>query len=158
VQDEIDIHIQQLAKEFRASGMNESQALLAAKREFGPVTLTEEDCRDMSLNFIDAWGRDLLFAVRTMKKSPGFTSMALLRLALGIGANTAIFSSMDAIVMRALLVPHPRNLVILNWRSKGWPAVAHSQQGDDYREPGGTVVSGRFPIRPGNCLARTTTR
>jgi hypothetical protein len=146
LQREIDLHVTQLAKELMAEGMSECEALLAAKREFGPVDLTKERCRDMRrTNFIEELARDLAFAFRTLRKSPAFTLTALLSLALGIGANTVIYSFMDAIMMRALPIPDPRNLVVLNWRAQGWPRVAHSQHGDDYKDAGGIAVSGTFP-------------
>ncbi len=146
LQREIDLHIEQLAKEQLAAGMSESEAFIAARREFGPVGLTKEQCRDMRrIGFIEELTQDLAFAFRTLKKSPAFTVTALLSLALGIGANTAIFSFMDAIMMRALPIPDPQNLVVVNWRAKGWPKVAHSQHGDGYKDARGTAVSGTFP-------------
>ncbi len=131
LQREIELHIEQLVKERMAEGMMESEARVAAGREFGPVTLTEERCRDMrGVNLIEDLLRDLVFAIRTLSKSPGFTVTALLSVALGIGANTAIYSFMDAIMMRALPVPDPQKLVVVNWRAKGNPKVLHQQHGD----------------------------
>ncbi|HWF46490.1 MAG TPA: helix-turn-helix transcriptional regulator [Bryobacteraceae bacterium] len=78
-----EIHVQKLAREFIAAGMPESEAPLAAKREFGSSAVNQEHCRDMRRRrFIDDLTRDLLFTLRTLKKSPGFTAMALLSLAL----------------------------------------------------------------------------
>ncbi len=146
LQREIELHIEQLAKEQMAAGMSESEAFLAARREFGTVSLTKEQCRDMRrTNFIEELTRDLAFALRALRKSPVFTLTALLSLALGIGANTAIYSFLDAIMMRALPIPDPQNLVVVNWRSKGWPKVAHSRHGDGYEAAGGISVSGTFP-------------
>ncbi len=146
LQREIDLHIEQLTKERIAAGMTEREALIAARREFGPIALAKEQCRDTRrINFIEDLTRDLAFAFRALRKSPGFTLTALLSGALGIGANTAIYSFMDAIMMRALPVPEPHNLVILNWRARGWPKVAHAQHGDGYEAPGGIAVSGIFP-------------
>ena len=143
---EIDLHIEQLVKAYRAEGLTESEALAAARRDFGPVALTAEQCRDMRrTNWIDDLARDVAYASRVLRKSPVFTLTALVSLALGIGANTAIYSFIDAIMVRGLPVPHPENLVVLNWRSKGWPKVAHGQHGDDYKDPGGISVSGTFP-------------
>ncbi len=146
LQREIDLHIEQLARERMAAGMAESEALVAAKREFGTVSITKEECRDMRrISFIEDLTRDLAFAFRALTKSPGFTLTALLSLALGIGANTAIYSFMDAVMMRALPVPDPQNLVIVNWRAKGWPRVVHHQHGDGYKTPEGMAASGTFP-------------
>src|SRR5581483_97101 len=133
LQREIDLHIEQLARELMAAGMTESEALLSARREFGPVSLTKEQCRDMRrINLIEDLTRDLVFAFRALRKSPVFTLTALLSLALGLGANTAIYSFMDVIMMRALPVRDPKNLVIVNWRAKGLPKVVHSAHGDGF--------------------------
>ncbi len=116
---EVDLHVEQLTKERVAEGMSRSEALAAAKREFGSVSLTEEQCRDMRrTSFIDDLMRDVVFAIRGLTKSRVFSIAALLSLALGIGANTAICSFMEAIMMRALPVPDPESLVILNWARK----------------------------------------
>ncbi len=102
---EIDLHIQRLAKEGMAAGMSESEALMAARREFGPVSSTKEQCRDMRrIGLLEDVMRDLAFAFRALKKSPVFTLAALLSLALGIGANTAIYSFTDAVMLRSLPV------------------------------------------------------
>jgi len=119
---EIDLHIEQLVKAYRAEGLTESEATAAARRDFGPVALTAEQCRDMRrTNWIDDLARDVAYASRVLRKSPVFALTALVSLALGIGANTAIYSFIDAIMVRGLPIPHPENLVVLNWRSKGWP-------------------------------------
>ena len=89
--------------------------------------------------------RDSVFAIRVWGMSPGFTITVLLSLALGIGACSTIYSFMDAIMVRALPVSSPGNLVILNWQAKGWPKVVHSQHGDGYKAPGGITGSGTFP-------------
>ena len=73
--------------------------------------------------------QDVRYALRTMAANPLFASIAALSLALGIGANTAIYSFMDSILMRSLPVPHPDSLVMLNLHSKEHPAVAHSRSG-----------------------------
>ncbi len=88
---------------------------------------------------------DLRYAFRTMAAQPLFTLMATLSLALGIGANTAIFSFMDAILLRALPVPHPESLVLLNWHSKDRPALVHSMNGSSLRDPKIGYASGNFP-------------
>ncbi len=89
--------------------------------------------------------RDLRYALRVMAGHPFFTAMAVLSLALGIGANTAIYSFMDAILLRALPVEHPESLVVFNWHSRGDMGVAHSFSGSTHREPRWGTVSGNFP-------------
>jgi predicted permease len=90
--------------------------------------------------------QDLRYALRTMAANPLFVSMAALSLALGIGANTAIYSFMDSILMRSLPVPHPESLVMLNLHSKEHPAVAHSYNGSTFKESTGGQTSLNLPF------------
>jgi len=125
-------------------------------KQFGNVALLKEDSRAVwTWTFWEQLGQDVRYGLRAMVANKLFTAMAVLSLALGIGANTAIYSFMDAIMIRALPIPHPENLVVLNWRSKGRAAVMHSHHGSGYAEGNGTV-SGNFPypawelLRDGN--------
>ncbi len=77
--------------------------------------------------------------------SRSFTAMAALSLALGIGANTAIFSFMDAILLRALPVPNPESLVVLNWHARDWPPLAHTINGTFFRDSKLGFTSSNFP-------------
>ncbi len=90
---------------------------------------------------------DLRYAVRMMANQPLFTGMAVLSLALGIGANTAIYSFMDAILLRALPVPNPESLVVLNWHSKDHPPIVGSLNGSTWKDSKLGNVSGTFPCR-----------
>src|SRR5258708_37784438 len=101
LQREIDLHIDQLTKEFVRSGMKDSEARLTARREFGAIAHTKEECRDMRrVNFLEDLMKDLVYALRLLRKSPGFTLTAVLSLALAIGANTVL-----SILINALLLP-----------------------------------------------------
>jgi predicted permease len=112
MQRELDLHLEQLTREHIAAGMTEPEARLAARREFGPTEATKEQCRDMRrVNLVEDLVRDLAYAFRVLTRSPGFTLTAVLSLALGIGANTAIFSLVDAVLLRMLPVREPHQLL-----------------------------------------------
>jgi len=96
-------------------------------------------------HFWEPFTQDIRYAFRSMAGSKLFTGMAILSLALGIGANTAIYSFMDGVMLRALPVQHSEQLVILNWRAKSDAPVVHSHWGDNYDEPGGGKTSPNFP-------------
>ena len=99
--------------------MTEEDARWAARRELGNLALIQEDTRA-------TWGLDdpgtarpgLRYACRTMAANQVFSLLAVSSLALGIGANTAIYSFMDAILLRSLPVPDPESLVVLNWHAQ----------------------------------------
>src|SRR5947209_6908637 len=89
---------------------------------------------------------DLRYAARMMAAQPLFSAMAALSLALGIGANTAIYSFMDAILVSALPVQNPQSLVVFNWHAKDRPAVIHSSSGSSWHDPKGWLTSGNMPF------------
>jgi predicted permease len=96
-------------------------------------------------NFPSQLAQDTRFAFRTMASKPVFTAMAVLSLALGIGANTAIYSFMDAILMRTIPVPHPSQLAVFNWRATGRSPFPRRISGTGHREPNGGVSSPNYP-------------
>ncbi len=111
--DEIQEHLDEKVEELVASGMPRKEAVAAVRREFGNVELVKESAHDVwSWRWLEDLVADLRFGMRMFRKNPGFTAVAVLTLALGIGANTAIFTIFDAVLLESLPVREPSRLVL----------------------------------------------
>ena len=114
LRDEIDAHLSLLAEDEMRRGAAPHEARLAARRNFGGVEQIAETYRDQrGLPFFETLAQDARFGLRALRKNPAFAATAILTLALGIGANTAIFSLVDALMLRQLPVLRPHELVRL---------------------------------------------
>src|SRR5262249_40042407 len=118
LEEEIQSHLAMAAQDRAERGETAEQAETSAKREFGNVGLVKEVTRAMwGWIWIEQLGRDFGYARRMLRSSLGFTTLPVLSLALGIGANTAIFSLIDEVLLKMLPVQRPEELVLFNWLS-----------------------------------------
>ena len=114
LREELQFHLTEEAAERHADGLSEEQARWAARRDLGNVTRLQENTRSLwSWILLEQLAQDVRYGVRLLRKSPGFTFAAVTSLALGIGANTAIFSLIDAALLRSLPVREPARLIEL---------------------------------------------
>jgi len=118
--EEVEVHLEMRAAELGEQGLDPHAARAAAHREFGGIDQMKETYRDRrGIPWIEGLAKDARYGLRGLRRNPAFTLAAVLSLALGIGANTAIFSFVNALMLRMLPVEKPEQLVSL-YRTGGW--------------------------------------
>src|SRR5580698_6371143 len=128
LEEELQFHLAKRAEKNRALGLGAEDAQVAARRRFGNVTLVKEDCREMWIfTWTETLWQDVRYAARILAKSPGFAAVVIFSLALGIGANTAVFSVMNAVLLPGLPYQHPEELATIfsthKWGTSGKDVV-----------------------------------
>jgi predicted permease len=149
--EELQFHLERQSEQNLAAGMSPEEARYAALRLFGGVQQVKEQCRDMrEVSTIENFLQDLRYGLRMLVNIPGFTAVVVLSLALGIGANTAIFSLIDAVMLKMLPVSNPEQLRLLSWAAQSQPGIMpangiiHSLSGNMDQDRTGRMTSTSF--------------
>jgi predicted permease len=123
--EELRFHFERQVEKYVASGVARAEALRRARMEFGGLESVKEECREArGVLALETLAQDVRYALRMWRRNPGFTVVAALSLALGIGANTAIFSVLDEVLLRSLPVKNPRELALVSLSSSSQMARA----------------------------------
>ena len=139
---ELENHLESLIADLMRAGHSRVEASRRARISLGSALVHKEGMRaSLGLRWWDEIGADLRYGVRILRRSPGFTAIAAVSLALAIGANTTIFSVAKRVLLDRLSVPHPEELRMLRWNGDG-KEVVHGMWGDfEATEEGGTKSS-----------------
>lgn len=154
--EEIRFHIERYTEDLIRSGFSLEEARRRARAEFGVIEARKDECREvLGLRLFDDLLADCRYAARILRQSPAFTIVAILSLALGIGANTAIFTLMEAVLWKTIPVRNPEQLRLLSWDS-GPKNIVDSTWGGRQLTPGG-ISSTVFSYAVFRALQQTTT-
>src|ERR1700732_4054870 len=135
LQEEIQAHLTLAEREEKESGRTRNEAAFAARREFGNVSVAEETTRDMwGWRWVVDFSQDFHYAVRTLRQRPGFAAVALLTLALGVGATTVMSTLINGVLLKPLPYPQAERLVAVHGHSDTWNATIYGEQNVAYQD------------------------
>ncbi|HMD86416.1 MAG TPA: ABC transporter permease [Terriglobia bacterium] len=153
--DELQFHLAMREQKLREQGVAAEEAPYAARRQFGNVTRLKETSRELwDFRWLETFAQDLRYGARLLRKNPGFTAVAVLTLAFGIGANTAIFSLIDVVLFRPLPIRRPSEVVRIcggktrgeaYWRTNSYPSYLEYRDNTDIFA-GLAAYIDRFPV------------
>jgi predicted permease len=148
--EEMQFHLDQLIAKLRSQGYDAAEARRHALREFGFVNMLRDEARDArGWRWLEVLVRDVSYGIRTLRKRPGFTFVAVVSLAIGIGANTAIFSIVNAVMLRELPYQNPEELVDLRLQYPDLLFISQSYPDyEDVRDATKDVFSGMIASQP----------
>src|SRR5688572_24936401 len=124
LREEMEAHRALRAAQLDRDGLTPQEAADASRRALGNVLLARDDVREVWLGSWDTWSQDVRFGLRTLRKNPTFTAVAVATLALGIGVNTGIFTVVNAVLLRGLSAPRAHELVSVSQSIQGVPTLA----------------------------------
>ena len=157
LQEELQFHLDEETEDRTAAGLPIDEARRAARLDLGNLAVVREDTRAAwGWTLLDQLAQDVRYGVRMLAGNKVFSALAILSLALGIGANTAIFSFMDAMLMRSLPVHDPQSLVTLAWHTKKRELHGSNRHNVNYNDPAGGWVGGIFSYPAFEFLQRDT--
>ena len=149
LRDELQFHLDEEAEERQAGGLRGDEARRAARRDIGNIALVQEETRAAwTWTYLEQLAQDCRYGLRTIAANKAFSMLAILSLALGIGANTAIYSFMDSLLLRSLPVSDPESLAVLNWGANptGRDFVMRGMSGSTWSDSKWKEIAGIFPF------------
>jgi len=146
LREEFEYHLERKIEYLQSQGIPAAEARNQAMRAIGGMEQQKEKCREArGVSWIEDLITDLRYALRTFRKDPSIALVITISLALAIGANTAIFSLVNAVSLKMLPVREPGRLMLLSWSAKGWPEIfIDSLQGSGGKDAGDIMSSTSF--------------